>query len=85
MADFAVFDAVDEVDGGAEEEPEEHLGPGDGGEREHLSEAAEDAEEGNPGDEGDFEGAVEFGVGVTEDPDAEADDGEDEEGGANGD
>lgn len=78
VTDFAVSDAVDEVDDEADGDPADELEPGDGWEGEHLGETGEDAEEGNPRDEGDFEGAVVFGVGAAEDPDAEADDGEDE-------
>ena len=68
-----MLDAIGEVDEKADEEPADHLQPGDSWKAEHLCKATEDAEKGDPGDKGDFEGAVVFSMSVAENPDAETD------------
>ena len=80
LSDFAVFDAVGEVDDKANGKPKEHLDPGSGGEDEHLGQAGGDAEERHPGDKGDFERTLKLGMGVAENPDAQADNRKDKEG-----
>ena len=72
-------DAVGKIDRKTNAEPDNKLQPSHCGEAEHLAQAGQDSEERHPRDKGNFEGPFELGVGVAEDPNAEADDREDEE------
>ena len=73
-------DAVEKVDGQTDGQPDDEAYPGVEGQGDHLSQANQSASNWNPRKKRATEGALDIGAGFPKDEDAEADDGEGEEG-----
>ena len=76
----AVADAVEKVDGQTDGQPDDEADPGVEGKSDHLGEANQSASNRNPWQKRAPEGALHVGAGFSENENAEADDGEGEEG-----
>ena len=79
FADFTISYAISEINSNAKSKPEDKLNPGDERQAEHLGDASDDSNKRNPGDEGNFEGAFEFRMRFSQNPNSKTYDGENKE------